>query len=98
MEFTEQGAMKNASLRNYKIFSSYDTPPIKTILISSYEPTGPFGAKSVSEIGINGPQPAIANAVYAATGVRLVDPPFTPEKVLAALKAKAAKQGKSRGE
>ena len=53
----------------------------------SYEDTGPFGAKSVSEICINGPAPAIANAIYNATGARLYEFPFTPEKVLNAIRA-----------
>lgn len=88
LEFNAAGAAKNASFRGYKIFGAYDTPPIKTILLSTYEPAGPFGAKSVSEIGINGPQPALANAIYHAVGVRLTEPPFTPDKVLAAIRAK----------
>jgi putative selenate reductase molybdopterin-binding subunit len=92
MHFNSAGAMVNSSFRNYKIYSAGDAPPFKTILIPTYEPDGPFGAKSVSEIGINGPQPAIANAIYDAVGVRLFAPPFTPEKVLAALQAK--KKGK----
>ena len=88
MLFGPSGAMLNASFRSYKIFSTADAPPLKTILVPTYEPNGPFGAKSVSEIGINGPIPAIANAVYDAVGVRLLAPPFTPEKVLQALKEK----------
>ena len=88
MVFSPAGAMINPSFRGYKIFSTADAPPFKTILIPTYEADGPFGAKSVSEIGINGPQPAIANAIFDAVGVRLFQPPFTSEKVLMALKAK----------
>ncbi|MBI4679263.1 MAG: molybdopterin-dependent oxidoreductase [Elusimicrobia bacterium] len=88
MAFSPSGAMTNASFRDYKIFSTADAPPLKTILVPTYEPNGPFGAKSVSEIGINGPLPAIANAIYDAVGVRLFAPPFTPDKVLKALKEK----------
>ncbi|MCX5788309.1 MAG: molybdopterin-dependent oxidoreductase, partial [Elusimicrobia bacterium] len=88
MQFGPTGAMLNPSFRNYRIFTAADTPPIKTILIPSYEPNGPFGAKSVSEIGINGPLPSIANAIYDAVGVRLTEPPFTAEKVLEALQKK----------
>ncbi|MDD2806774.1 MAG: molybdopterin-dependent oxidoreductase [Elusimicrobiales bacterium] len=86
MEFSANGTPLNAGFRRYKIFSTADTPPMRTILIPTYEPNGPFGAKSVSEIGINGPLPAIANALYNAVGIRLTDSPFTPDKVLAALK------------
>ncbi len=83
--FNSRGVMQNASLMHYKIFSMRDKPPIKTILVPSYEKTGPFGAKSVSEICINGPIPAIANAIYNATGVRLYRSPFTAETVWRAL-------------
>ncbi|MDD5629028.1 MAG: molybdopterin-dependent oxidoreductase, partial [Elusimicrobia bacterium] len=92
MEFSPAGAMRNASFRDYRIYTTKDAPPFKTILVPTYEPDGPFGAKSVSEIGINGPQPAIANAIYDAVGVRLTRPPFTPEKVLAALRERAGKK------
>ena len=57
---------------------------------SSYEPTGPFGAKSIGEIVINTPSPAIAQAVYRASGVWVRDLPITPEKVLLGMQAKQA--------
>ena len=88
MEFSSNGTALNANFRRYKIYNTADTPPIKTILIPTYEPNGPFGAKSVSEIGINGPLPAVANAVYNAAGIRLFHAPFTPEKVLSRIKGK----------
>ncbi|MDI6783895.1 MAG: molybdopterin-dependent oxidoreductase [bacterium] len=88
MIFDKTGKMVNPSLHDYRIFSTKDVPPIKTILIPTYEPSGPFGAKSVAEISINGPLPAIANAIYDACGIKLRKPPFTPEKVLLALKAR----------
>ena len=49
---------------------------------SSYEQTGPFGAKSIGECVINTPAPAIADAVYNASGVRVRDLPITAEKIL----------------
>ena len=52
---------------------------------ASYEPTGPFGAKSIGEIVINTPAPAIAHAVFRATGTWFRDLPITPEKVYTAL-------------
>lgn len=85
--FSPKGKMLNGSLQNYKIFSVRDKPEIKTILVPSYEKTGPFGAKSVSEICINGPIPAIANAIHNAVGVRLKSSPFTAEKVWKAMQA-----------
>lgn len=84
--FDEKGRMTNSSFRDYKIFTTRDLPDLTTILVPTYEETGPFGAKSVSEICINGPLPAIGNAIKHATGARIYNPPFTPPRVLAALK------------
>ncbi|MCF7875788.1 molybdopterin-dependent oxidoreductase [Candidatus Bipolaricaulota bacterium] len=81
MEFDSSGRMKNPSFFDYKIPNTEDIPEIEVILVESTEPTGPMGAKSVGEIGINGAIPAIANAVRDATGLELRNPPFTPEKV-----------------
>lgn len=90
--FHKKGRMLNPTFDDYKIFSMLDMPEMETILVPTFEPTGPFGAKSVAEIGINGPLPAIANAIYDAVGVRLREAPFTPERVLRALKEKSQKQ------
>ncbi len=84
--FNEKGRMLNNSFQDYKLFGLQDKPEIKTILVPSYEKTGPYGAKSVSEICINGPLPAIANAIYNATGARLREGPFTAERVWRALR------------
>ncbi len=83
--FNEKGKMMNPDFGSYKIFNTKDLPEMKTILVPTYEETGPYGAKSVSEININGPMPAIANAIYDAVGVRLRHAPFNAEKVLFAL-------------
>ena len=88
MLFNDQGRMLNANLIDYAIFSAVDTPAIRAILVQTDEPTGPFGAKSVSEIPVDVVAPAVANAVFAATGVRLRSLPLTPEKVLAGLEAR----------
>ncbi len=86
--FNEKGKMLNGNFGFYKIFNTRDLPELKVILVPTDEETGPYGAKSVSEININGPMPAIANAIYDAVGVRITNPPFTPEKVLRAIKEK----------
>lgn len=91
--FSVRGKMRNPTFKHYKIFSTADMPELVTILVPTYEPTGPYGAKSVSEICINGPLPAIANAIFHATGVRLRRGPFTPEAVLFALHALPASAG-----
>ncbi|MDD4735452.1 MAG: molybdopterin-dependent oxidoreductase [Kiritimatiellae bacterium] len=88
--FDSRGKMTNASFHNYHIWSMRDKPILKTILVPSYEETGPFGAKSVSEICINGPAPAINNALYNAAGIRLREFPFTPERVWNELQKKQA--------
>ncbi len=79
--FDSKGRMINPSFWDYKIYTAPDIPDMKTIVVNSYEETGPFGAKSVAEIAINGPAPAIANAVYDAAGIRMYELPITPEKV-----------------
>lgn len=80
----DHGKMLNPNFRHYKTLKMNDIREIKTILVPTHEPTGPYGAKSVSEISINGAMPAISNAIYNATGVRLTDAPFTPDRVLKA--------------
>ena len=82
-----QGRVRNADLARFKIPTAQDVPPIHVILVDSFDPTGPMGAKSVAEIGINGPIPTIANAIYDAVGIRLKTTPFTPERVFEELVA-----------
>ena len=79
--FNSRGRMTNPDFGRYKIYSAADIPEIITILADTHEDTGPYGAKSVGEIALNGPAPAIANAVFDAVGIRLTSTPFTAEKV-----------------
>jgi len=88
MLFSQRGSCVNRTFFDYRVPTSLDVPEIEAILIPANEPTGPFGAKSIAEIGINGPLPAISNAIYHAVGIRLTRAPFTPERVLAALRKK----------
>jgi len=90
MKFSSTGRVRNPSLFDYKIPCAADVPPIEVILVESYEPTGPMGAKSVGEIGINAPIPTIASALYDAVGIRLTKTPFTPERVLAAMNGRTS--------
>ncbi len=85
MVFDVDGRSLTDDLGRYKIATTLDLPPIEVILVESYDPTGPMGAKSISEIGINAPIPSIANAVHDATGIWLTETPFTPERVWRAL-------------
>ena len=96
MPFDAQGRMQFRSFRDYTIASATDAPELTTILVPTHEPTGPFGAKAIAEIPINGPAPAIANAVAHATGVRIREIPLTPERVLAALEEARARTPRPR--
>ncbi|MFB6356157.1 MAG: molybdopterin cofactor-binding domain-containing protein, partial [bacterium] len=81
MKFDEKGRMKNSNFEDYKILSSRDMPEIESILVETHEPEGPFGAKAIAEIPMNGPAPAVANAVYDAIGERIRELPITAEKI-----------------
>ena len=65
----------------YKIPNRMDIPNIRVDFECSYEKSGPFGAKSIGELVIDTPCPALAEAIYNATGVRLTELPMTPEKI-----------------
>jgi probable selenate reductase molybdenum-binding subunit len=88
MIFDDRGRLRTPDYARYKIPGPQDLPRLETILVESYEPTGPMGAKSVSEIGINAPIPAIANAIHDATGLWLTKTPFTAERVWRALQSR----------
>ncbi|SEB01417.1 xanthine dehydrogenase family protein molybdopterin-binding subunit [Variovorax sp. YR216] len=80
--------LANPSLMDYKIPTFAELPEsLKAYLVESNEPSGPFGAKSVGEIGINGVAAAIANGIAHATGARLHQLPLSSERVLNALLA-----------
>lgn len=85
INYNEKGVDRTNSLMQYKIPTRLDIGTVEVEFESSYEPTGPFGAKSIGEIVINTPSPAIANAVYNAVGVRIRELPITPEKVFMAM-------------
>ncbi len=86
--YSKKGGLISNSLMTYKIPTRVDINHLTTVFVDSYEKSGPFGAKSVGEIGIDTPPAALANAVYNALGVRIKSLPITPEKILLALKAK----------
>ncbi|MDQ7779929.1 MAG: xanthine dehydrogenase family protein molybdopterin-binding subunit [Planctomycetota bacterium] len=81
-----KGEVKNPTFLDYKIVTSKDMPPIRTALIETDDPAGPFGAKGIGEAGAIPTAAAIANAFFDATGVRMRDLPLGPETVLRALR------------
>ena len=85
--FTD-GKMDNPNLLDYKIFSALDAPAVEVHLIQHPCASGPLGAKGVGEPPIIPPPAVIANAVFDAVGVRIHDLPITPEKIVAAIRAK----------
>jgi len=85
----KDGLLINPGLLSYLSPSSVESPEVESIIVESVDPEGPFGAKEASEGSLAATIPAIANAIYDAAGIRLHEAPFTPERVLAALRAKS---------
>jgi len=88
VKFDKKGEILNPTLGDYKIPTALDLPDINTIIVESNEPNGPFGAKEVGEGAILPVIPAILNAIYDATGVRISELPATSEQILMAIRAK----------
>ncbi|NQU50607.1 MAG: molybdopterin-dependent oxidoreductase [Planctomycetes bacterium] len=82
------GLHAGPSLLDYRIPTSIDTPEIEALIVESIDPEGPYGAKEAGEGPLHSTIPAIANAIFDAVGIRLRKLPFTPGKVLAALREK----------
>ncbi len=80
----KDGGYQNDRLATYLIPTALDAPRIRTILVENPYSRGPFGAKGIGELPMDGPAPAIIAAIHDATGVWLDEVPATPEKVLAA--------------
>ena len=79
----EAGQQVNKSLLEYKIPSINDMPArLEEIIVESGDPNGPFGAKGVGETNSSSVSPAVGNAIADAVGIRIVDLPITPERVL----------------
>ena len=86
VRYDNKGKMISNNFLNYHIPTQKEIHKLTSEFADSYEPTGPFGAKSVGEIGIDTPPAVICNAIYNATGVRIRSLPITPEKILKGLK------------
>ncbi len=87
MVFDEAGRMLNPRFGDYRIFSADEMPRLDVRFVQTFEPTHPMGVKAVAEIPLDGVAPAVANAVFDATGVQIPVIPLTPERVWRALRA-----------
>jgi 4-hydroxybenzoyl-CoA reductase subunit alpha len=88
----KDGMLMNPGLLEYRSPSSVESPEVEPIIVESIDPEGPFGAKEASEGSLAATIPAISNAIYDAVGIRLHESPFTPERVLAALRDKRSQK------
>lgn len=97
MVYDEKGSSLTRRFGDYHIFQADELPEMVSILVPSFEESGPYGAKGMGEITVEGAAPAIANAIFNATGVRVRSLPILPEKVWAKLqeepKIEAVAQG-----
>lgn len=84
----ETGVLESDNFQSYKLPRSADVPETEVVLVEQPVPSGPYGAKSVGECGMVAIAPAITNAIYNATGVRVTELKVTPERILQALRAK----------
>ena len=88
LAITDQGLLHGGTFLEYKMPTMLDVPELVADFVETMDPHGPYGAKALGEPPIVSVLPAIANAVYNATGLRLDDAPFTPKKVLQAVRKK----------
>ncbi len=95
MVYDENGALLTTNLSDYRIYSAPDMPQMETYIVETSDPFGPFGAKAIAEIPIDGMAPAVANAVADAIGVRVNQIPLTPERVLRAIRQAQSESGNS---
>ncbi|HPF15133.1 MAG TPA: molybdopterin-dependent oxidoreductase, partial [Planctomycetota bacterium] len=86
------GLHAGPSLLDYRMPTTIDTPEIEALIVESVDPEGPYGAKEAGEGPLHSAIPALSNAIFDACGIRLRHLPFTPAKVLAALREKRARE------
>jgi CO/xanthine dehydrogenase Mo-binding subunit len=91
VKYSPKGKLLSNTFDTYHIPTQLEVNKLTTEFADSFEVSGPFGAKSVGEIGIDTPPAVICNAVYNALGVRIHSLPITPEKIFEAMKEKEAK-------
>jgi CO/xanthine dehydrogenase Mo-binding subunit len=87
VKFDSRGRILNASLGEYRIPTALDMPNVDPVIVESNEPNGPYGAKEVGEGAIMPTIPAILNAIYDATGIRIKELPCSSERLFMKMKA-----------
>jgi len=95
VRYGKKGNLLSNTFIYYHLPTTKQIHKLTTEFAESYENSGPFGAKSVGEIGIDTPPAALANAIYNALGVRMTSLPITPEKIYLAMQEKKQKENKS---
>ena len=83
--FDDEGRITNDQFSTYKLYKADDVPPMDVIFVQTDEPTGPYGAKSIAEISVDGVAPALVNAFHNASGIWFRDLPITQDKILKGL-------------
>ena len=83
--FDDNGRITNDQFSTYKLYKADDVPPMDVIFVQTDEPTGPYGAKSIAEISVDGVAPALVNAIHNASGIWFRDLPITQDKILKGL-------------
>jgi putative selenate reductase molybdopterin-binding subunit len=83
--FDDKGRITNDQFRTYKLYKADDVPPMDVIFVQTDEPSGPYGAKSIAEISVDGVAPALVNAIHNASGIWFRDLPITQDKILKGL-------------
>ena len=84
----KNGVTRGANFNSYRLPTTFEVPDIDVVLYEDPTPSGPFGGKGVGMCGPHAIAPAVANAIYDAVGVRIAELPLTPERVLAAIRAR----------
>ena len=92
MAYDEAGVPQATDFHTYHIYRADEMPDLEVIFVETYEESGPYGAKAVAEIPKDGVAPALASAIYDATGVMIRDLPYTPERVWRALHSASISQ------
>ena len=91
-----EGLPLRANLLDYRVPTIVESPPIDVFIVEAQDPNGPFGAKEAGEGSLSGFLPALTNAIADAIGIRLVELPAAPDRVLDAITAERRRERRAR--